>query len=828
MKATRQFVLVAAVAALLGASLHAQPAVTPPAARQPTPDSGAGPKVKLSGTVTDGAGHPVAGATVEYWGDRESPAQPGGMEMQITTRADGAFEFQVTNNTGFLLARKPGRALAWQQLGRLFNSGDETQIELALTPPGTLAGVVMDESNQPVGGAEVSVAMAFQFMALEDGGQMLNEFSGQSARDQFSTRTDVAGHFRIENLPTNAEAILDVHAPGKDLHPAEPPSPDIESSGYRAGQMDISLVVEPAGIIEGKINGGDTQQPLPIARLILGPAGGNYVNNLLASAHKPVKSGADGAFRFEDVAAGSYFIQANFGTNALSDWVAEPVLVSVDSGQTTRDVEVMAARGALLEVSVVGENDGKPVAQVNVNAYRENSQSSAVTDRNGIAQLRLLPGDYQIAAQRPSMPLSQMSATVEAGVTNRVQIEIAAPRKISGIVRAPDGRPAAGLPVRLVGAMGPAPAGAKTDADGKFNLDWNPQVFGGQNNSTPCVLIRDVEHNLAAAQDLDENTTNLELKLAPALTFAGRVESDGKPVTNATAQLVFWTGHRGMWLSGLARNNPSGQIEIPAMPPGRKYGLVVSAPGYGQKQLFNLDVSSEPGRQELDPVELKPANLKLAGQVLDANDQPVAGCTVRVSGDDQPSVSVRTDREGRYTFDHVCEGTLQISANSQNYYGNISAVGGDTNVVLRLGQSYSSSLGAQMHQLKGVVTDAERPARTRRASGGFSQQRHALVQNRHQWRIPFDLVAPAVAGPEWRRLSRRPRPGARPGRGRGFGGGDHQPRREIEARAHADRRGEKRKRRAVGRRANRPVVQGRQHLRRVRRTIESGQCRRPF
>ena len=62
--------------------------------------------------------------------------------------------------------------------------------------------------------------------------------------------------------------------------------------------------------------------------------------------------------------------------------------------------------------------------------------------------------------------------------------------------------------------------------------------FGGQGEPTTCLLIRDVEHNLAVAQDLDEDTTNLDLTLAPGLTLVGRAEAGGKPLTNATAQLV--------------------------------------------------------------------------------------------------------------------------------------------------------------------------------------------------------------------------------------------------------------------------------------------------
>ena len=66
-----------------------------------------------------------------------------------------------------------------------------------------------------------------------------------------------------------------------------------------------------------------------------------------------------------------------FGTNADSEWVAEPVPVSVEAGKVTRDVQVTAQRGALLEVTVLGKENRKPMAKVNVTAYRENSKPMA-------------------------------------------------------------------------------------------------------------------------------------------------------------------------------------------------------------------------------------------------------------------------------------------------------------------------------------------------------------------------------------------------------------------------------------------------------------------
>src|SRR5208282_6212359 len=182
--------------------------------------------------------------------------------------------------------------------------------------------------------------------------------------------------------------------------------------------------------------------------------------------------------------------------------------------------------------------DRKPMAQIAVNAYKETYQSAGTSDSNGIALLRLPPGDYQVMASSPSVSGSQTSASVEAGKTNRVELEIAAPKKITGIVRQPDGQPAAGLPVGIVGGFGPNSRPVKTDAQGRFDLEWNQRQFG-PNNATACVLVRDVEHNLAVAQDIDDDTGPLDLKLAPGLTLAGRAECAGKPVSNATAAVMF-------------------------------------------------------------------------------------------------------------------------------------------------------------------------------------------------------------------------------------------------------------------------------------------------
>jgi len=674
----------------------------------------------------DAAGQAVAGAIVELHEPSSRPAlEAESLELKHRTETDaaGAFDISTRGRGGLLLARKTGLAPAWMQPPRWQGA----QPSLVLTSPTTLSGVVVDERDQPVGGVEVFVAYALSERSTDGGRRTYNYLFGGVAAECFSARTGADGRFRIEGFPPNASASLAARAPGKTLRQALGQSLQPDAMPHQAGQDDIRLVVEPAGSIEGKIVGEEATALLPVARLVLQPDGPGVAG---LAQHSPTWSNTDGTFRLVDVPVGSYRLRAVFGTNALPDWVAESAPVMVESGQATRDIEMTAIRGGVLAVTVLSKDERQPLAQVSVNAYREGSQTAAVSGDDGLAVLRLPPGGYQLAIYREYLSSENTSVTVEVGQTNRLEFELAGPVRLAGVVRQPDGQAAAGLTVQLVGGFVPGETGSKTDAEGRFEVTWSPQQFGG-GDRTVCVLIRDPERNLAAAQDVDEGSGPLELRLEPALTLVGRAECEGQPVTNATAALVFWTGNRGMHLPGL--DTPAsrpGQFEIRALPPGRRYGLYVSAPGYGRQTLQTI-AAAQAERVELDPVELKLANLELSGQVLDADDQPVAGAHVHLSGEGQPNANARSDRAGRFTFAQVCAGMARLFANARNAHGSVSAEGGDTNVVIRLGESSMVSAGSTQRKLQGVVTDPDgQPvARAQVAVFPFSESRRATDES---------------------------------------------------------------------------------------------------
>jgi protocatechuate 3,4-dioxygenase beta subunit len=641
-----------------------------------------------SGNVLDTSGNSIQGATVELYQQGRPPAvirSEMELKSRVTTAADGKFTFQCAAAHTLVLVTKTGLAPAWVQNWN-FNK-DIKDERIVLGPPAGLGGKVVDESTNPVANADVFVSVTYLDKPNEEGGgSSWYYMSGKAARQTFSTRSDAAGKFAIANFPTNAMADLGVQVEGKVLKPTKREYVSPDTMRCRGGDTDVMLVVEPAGMVEGKVLAKSSGQPLAGVSLNLFPTTpGSFGEGI-----QPVESGPDGQFRFPGVAAGSYNLQASFGTNQVPDWVAEQVSVNVEAGQSLTGVEVSAIKGGFLQVTVLSKSDRKPVANVGVNAFKNGFQAGGASDTNGVLLLHLAPGEYQVSAYRENTRSEQQKTTIETDKSSLVEFELSEPNKISGTVTDVDGKPVAGLELSLFPNWGRLAADLKTDAEGHYSFPWNPQRFGGMNERF-CLVARDLTRNLAVAEEIEESTTKMDLRLQPGLSVSGRVQDvDGKPLTKASVRLFLWSGNSGSQFGEKpTKVDAEGKFRIAALPPGRKYSMDATALGYGSanQQLQSEDASTN--SLDLEPFVLNIANLKLAGQVLDSEDKPVAGASLYMYGQGQPNASARSDAKGFFRFEHVCEGSLNVSANARNAYGNTRADGGDTNVVIRLGDRSS-------------------------------------------------------------------------------------------------------------------------------------------
>jgi hypothetical protein len=203
-------------------------------------------------------------------------------------------------------------------------------------------------------------------------------------------------------------------------------------------------------------------------------------------------------------------------------------------------------------------------------------------------------------------------------------------------------------------------------------------------------VVRDTAHNLAAAELLSEEMTNVTVQLKPACTVTGRVEGpDGTALTNAEMGVGLLACRTyNQFEEPLARTDSKGNFEIKGLPAGPNYIIFAKAKDHGRERQ-ELQIEAGTNRVGLPTFTLKVADQIIAGQVVNTDDKPVSGVHVSLSGDGQPDGSVTTDAKGRFQF-KVCEGAIRLFASGQNGYANASVEPGDTNIVIQLSQNFSS------------------------------------------------------------------------------------------------------------------------------------------
>ena len=670
-----------------------------------------------TGTVVDDQGRPVAGATVECY---RYPAAYGfgyrdhELVSGPTTQTDsqGTFAVAASRDTTLVVVKKPGLATAWKTWS---NELEDSTDPIMLSAPSVLAGGVVDDHDQPVAGAEVWVADAMIGEEYDQNAR-LNRLMGPPARECFSARTGADGRFRIENFPADGLAGLAVSKAGLARHPIGKEQADRLES--QAGE-DLKLVLGPAGAVAGKVIVAETGQPL--GGVII-KVGADNSFEFGSEYHQPVESGPNGEFLISDVQPGKYALRGSIPARLGPEWVVpefESTMVRVVAGESSSNVLIHVSRGALADVTVVVTNTLEPLAGVAVTS----GQATVFTDTNGAARLWVSPQRGWVTATKDGWRPQQNTGRILTGVTNQVRIELTPPRKITGTVHDAAGLPVAGAVVAFhpgIYPVAPKFVETTTDAAGRYELTMreNPHLYetwAGMVFETNYILVRSLERNLAAIEEFNAFPTNLNFTLQSGITLSGSVQDpEGAPVTNATVDLSMRVGNMGPSLSPHpAKVDAQGSFSFPGLPQGREYMLQgVTAKGHGTAYAFLVAKDTQTNHYEFPPFVLQRTDRELAGQVLGKDGKPLAGATVQFGGLGQlPRHSAKSDPQGHFHLKGVCAGEVIISANRDDNGGSVSAHGGDTNVVLRMG-SYWRNNGqggvnfTPTEKLTGTVRDA--------------------------------------------------------------------------------------------------------------------------
>ena len=660
------------------------------------PAENAAQTVTISGTVIGNQEAPVAGAEVTlYWFHIEPSGDSFEIEYvdKLSTGADGAFTFTAApagdafGDQAIVIADKDGLALGWANWHRRA----EREIEIMLGEPAALTGRIVDEEGQPVAAAEVMV----QYIIVTARQQPTRYLLGEAAQKLFRTTTRADGTFALNRVPAEATAELAVRAPGRGtVQTFDPMSHRGDALQYSANQADIRIAMPREGVIKGNAVEHGTGKPVPGLPL-----------KAARDRHGPAleKEGAvtndKGEFRIGQLAPGSYQLRMAKTRDAVSDWVAVPVPVTVEAGETVRGLTIEVSKGGVLEVVVTDAANNTPLADasVMVSDQARPQPRSRKTDAQGLARFQLPAGEYRVNWIRKETYTFQRSddpLVVEDGKTERVEIQLSGQPKLKGVVRDEAGAPVEGATVSILpGGMG----ATETDAQGRFEAQWDPRRWTGRELQM-YALIRHQERSLAMAAEIGEETDTLEIALQPGGTLTGRVvDPQGKPIAGAViVAMLNASGWSAPASREMLKTDADGRYEITTLPRELGFKVQASAAGYGQENVDAEFADPNSDRAEVADIELKIANRSVSGTVVDEDDNDVANADVHLFGPGQAAQSTRTDKNGKFTFDKVCEGEVNINANVRTgqTYGSATAQAGADDVKVVLSQRASPGRAA--------------------------------------------------------------------------------------------------------------------------------------
>ena len=670
-------------------SLWGQAAATSVSSEEPK-------KITYTGKVVDEQGRPIADAKVSLhqvtYGGEATPFDVK-LLQEATTKADGAFSFALVAETegyrqAIILAEKQGLAIGWDN----WEMRQDKQKDIKLGQQKQLSGLVVDEAGSPIQDAEVSISFA---MAGEGDNQ--RDLARHFAPNLLTVKTDASSRFTFDNLPADATFELGVKKAGRATIST------FKSAGYQGGklqfvtgQTDIKLIVPIEAKIEGTVVEKTSGKPVAGVRLMVLDQQRGVPFDL-----RIVVSKEDGTFSIDSLTGGKHAVQIVPQAEGTADWVAQQVEVTTEAGKTTAGLKIEVGKGGLLEVVVTEVDSKKPVEKASVSVrdqQNQNSWFSASSDKDGVARMRLTPGEYQIGGvykQGYTSDRRQESVTIEDGATKRVEWLLAGQPKIAGVVRDETGNPVEGVKLKIL------PAGnqdATSDSQGKFEVNWDPRNWGSQ--PTVFYLVgRHKGRNLAAAVEVSENTKTLDVKLVPGIVFTGRVvDPTGKGIAGGQITVML---RASTWGSSIeyreTKTDAQGGFQVNAIPPEHRYNLTAMADGYGQKQVDLQAADAVNNRLDAGQLELAVANFSVSGVVVDVNDAPIAGADVRCYGGDggQPQRNTQTDTQGKFTLDKVCQGRIRLNANvsaGRTYkYGYVETEAGATDVKIIVSESSSGT-----------------------------------------------------------------------------------------------------------------------------------------
>jgi len=518
----------------------------------------------LKGRVVDArSGRPIPDAevSVQGAGGGGGPMMvfPGmGGDGDVTTDADGRFEIE---------GLAPGKARVTARHGDYAEATESVEIketggavEVRMTTGGSVAGVVVSESRQPLAGAQVSLSAA--------GESGFGRMTGGTG-----TVTDASGRFRFDHLGAgrySAAATLN----GK----SSPASDTVINVGE--SKEDLVLTLAAGATVRGTVSGLPAELRDQVSVNVSGPDG----------FFGSTRSAGDGRFELTGVPAGAITLRATAGSFMGGSTRTASRQLTIAEGQTDAETEIVFEAGHTLSGQVRKGGQGVADAMVFANVQGGGGRSAtARTDESGAYRLEgLLDGTYLVQATGSNLGGTPRPETVKLTGDQTLDIDIPTARIAGTVVESGSRQPLPDAVIEVGGDDSGRPflRAVTTDSNGRFAMDdLDAKAY------TLTVRKPDFQFDkrTVTASERDGDALVIELVRGEGIGVQVRDGLYGVPLRGLMARVLDASG-TPVFTGSIALDG-EGRGDIPSLKPGR-YTLVADASGYAAVTLEGVSVPS--------------------------------------------------------------------------------------------------------------------------------------------------------------------------------------------------------------------------------------------
>jgi protocatechuate 3,4-dioxygenase beta subunit len=431
------------------------------------------------------------------------------------------------------------------------------RVEVALSHGGSLGGVVLSETRQPLSGAEVS---------LEGGSARGNPFGAGNG-----TATDGSGRFRFDHLAPG-RYTLRASVSGQASEPVEAVLVGTETKD------DVTLVLAGGATLRGGVAGLRDEQRAGVSVNASGP------KDYWASA----RTGPDGRFELTGAPVGTISLRATAGDFLSGSTRSATATVTIAEGQREADVELVFEGSGTLSGRIT--RGGQPVPDVRVTAREKRGGlgASGRTDESGAYRVEgIVAGDYTVSAQASFGPGGR-GVTKEIRIDGEATLDFELPTaSLYGVVvDSATKQPLADARVlaKPEGSASGRAGSATTDTSGRFFVE---DLEPGAHALTLRRTGYEEAGESAEATEAGGDAGTIEMTRGEGLALRVRDGIYQIPLRSVSVRVTDGAGATvtATWL-GL---DGEGSGEIASLRPGR-YSLVLGSDGYATRVIDGVVV----------------------------------------------------------------------------------------------------------------------------------------------------------------------------------------------------------------------------------------------